>query len=247
MSNALTLYAIETEMLELVMLRDELAAEVRVTPEDEAERQASIGVINEHIERYIAREIQKADNLAGFVRECEARSEVMRGEATRAGRLAKMWKDRADHVKERAAEVLAMQIDPQFIIDAKPNTVLKRIAGKTSELKLVKSTDGVDEPIDMSLLPEEMQVVNVSMSLVAWRALMEDAGYPGDSWRKWESINSIEPNKRAILAALKQRVPCVHPPSDPDGKACGECGGSGLQQNHVPGARLKHGVHVRIS
>lgn len=275
MSN-LMLYQIETEMLELVTLRDELLAEVLVTAEDEAERRLTLEVIESQVANYITRELAKADNLAGFVRECETRGDAHRAESGRHGKLAKLWKDRAEHVRKRAAEVLASQIDPEVIRNATPGSTLKRIRGKLAELKLVKNPDGVAEPIDMTLLPAEMQRVTVTMSAQAWEDTLECLGENGFDYEDIGGVDAkTEPDKRAILAALKQRVPCDkcgttglvpgdgiagvcrdidgnwwHEPGSCSGcqaRTCHECNGTGTIPGSVPGARLAHGVHVRIS
>ncbi len=214
MTPSLTLYAIETGLLELLQLRDDIEAETLVTAEAEADRKAELTVIDKEIAEYVQREIVKCDNITGLLRECKARAETLKAEEQRIAALCKRWEDREKRVKERVAEVLAMQVEPETITAAKQNQVLKRLSGRNSELKLCKSPASV-EVTDMSLLPEKLQRITVTMTLAQWKAL-------GVSVNLADASASIDPDKRAIAAAIKE-------------------------SGSVPGARLvEDSVHVRL-
>lgn len=217
----LTLMQIETELLELCQLRDELAAEVQVSEEGAAERNAALEAVDAQIEAYVQREVQKADNIAGFLRECKGRAAALKAEEERLRAKRKRWEENEQRVKDRVAEVLAMQVDPQAIAAAHQNQVLKRVNGRTSELKLCKSPGSV-EVTDMSLLPDQYKSVTVTLPLSRWEDVLDallDAGKDA----AWSGVApEPQPDKRAIAAALKA--------------------------GPVPGARLvEDSVHLRIA
>lgn len=216
----LTLYSIETELLELLEFRDDVAAEVRVTEADQRDQAEQISAIDQQIAEYVKRECTKADNIAGFLRECKARATALKAEEDRIRAKRKAWEDREQRVKDRIAEVLAMTLNPQAIAEASQNTVLRRVNGRANELKLCKSPASV-EVTDESLVPSDMKRVTASMSREVWDVIIGPHLSNQDMLSRIK--DSTEIDKRAIAAALKQGDP-------------------------VPGARLvEDSVHVRIS
>ncbi len=217
----LTLYNIESELLQLMDLRDDIAAEVIVTAEGETQRKAELAATDAMIQEYVRREVLKVDNLCGFLRECNTRAKVAKEEAARISARAKLWEARADRVKQSAAEAMALTLDLNVIAKAPQNTVLKRMNGRTSELKLCKSPSSVSEDIDESLLPAEYRRIQITVSCEDWERISETLRRAGivDLGIKIETVVM----RREIGAALKA------------GKA-------------VPGAKLiEDSVHVRIS
>ena len=219
-TNKLTLYDIETELLELLELRDEVAAEVRVTESDKKDQVWQLHVIDQQIAEYVKRECVKVDSIAGLLRECKARTEAAKKEEERLRARRKLREEQERRLKECISDTLAMTLDPQVIAAASQNQVLKRLNGQNSELKLCKSPASV-QVTDETLVPSDMKRVTASMSREAWDLLI------GPHLTNRELLaqitDSTEIDKRAIAAALKQGDP-------------------------VPGARLiEDSVHVRIS
>lgn len=217
---SLTLYAIESQLLELMDLRDEIAAEVIVTAEGEADRAEQLAAVDLAITEYVNREVLKVDNLCGFLRECSVRAKIAKEEAARIAAKAKAWDARADRVKQSAAEAMALTLDLSVITKAPQNTVLKRMNGRTSELKLCKSPASVAEDIDKSLLPAEYQRIQITIPCEDFEPLLDALRAAG---RDITLDASTVVLRREIGAALKA------------GKV-------------VPGAKLiEDSVHVRIS
>lgn len=214
----LTLYAIQTELVELFELRDEVASEVRITEADQQQQSESLAAIDQSIQEYVKREVTKVDNTAGFLRECESRAKMLRAEEQRIAAMRKRWEDREERVKKYVAEVLAIQLLPENIAMASQNSVLRRLNGRTSELKLCKSPASV-EITDASLLPQELQTITITMPLDLWEATkMHPAINPMVTHE-----SDPQPVKTRIAAILKSGEP-------------------------VPGARLVNdNVHLRVS
>lgn len=196
----LTLYAIQTELVELFELRDEVAAEVRVTEADRQQQAESLAAIDQSIAEYVKREVTKVDNTAGFLRECESRAKMLRAEEQRIAAMRKRWEDREERVKKYVAEVLAIQLLPETIEMASQNSVLRRLNGRTSELKLCKSPASV-EVTDESLLPDELVTITATMPLSEWRDV--EVVLPEGTACTFQA----HPDKRAIAAELKRGEP----------------------------------------
>ncbi len=217
---SLTLYNIESELLQLMDLRDDIAGEVIVTAEGEADRTAQLAACDTAIAEYVKREVLKVDNLCGFLRECTTRAKIAKDEAARISAKAELWKARADRVKQSAAEAMALTLDLNVIAKAPQNTVLKRMNGRTSELKLCKSPSSVSEDIDESLLPAEYQRIQITVSCENFERIVDAMRASGVDFALEASTTVL---RGAIGAALKA------------GKV-------------VPGAKLvEDSVHVRIS
>lgn len=267
-TTSLTLYQIETELLELVQLRDEVASEIRVDAEHEAERQSELNAIDCQIAEYVKRELVKVDNVAGFLRECESRATVMQMEADRIYGKADSLRKWGKYVKQCAAEAMRLRLTPEIIErttrgkfrtleEATQGTKLMELRGKTSELKLCKNPVSLAEP-QMDLLPADLTRITVTMTLAEWLRVTDAAHIIPEG----SATMKREPMRAEIIARLKQTVPCENcggtghlmlpagftQPSDPQDPQCQACGGSGRVRATVPGARLiEDSVHVRIS
>lgn len=193
---SLSLYQIESELLQLMELRDEVAGMTLVREGDAGEREQQLAAIDQSIAEYVRREVTKVDNVAGFLRECKTRAAVLKQEEERVRGLRKTWEDREARLKDRIAEALAMDVDPQAIVEAAQNSILKRLHGRSNELKLCKSPESV-EITDASLVPSEFRTVTVTMPLAAWDQIRDQV--PG--FRGEESIS-----KTAIGKALKDDI-----------------------------------------
>jgi hypothetical protein len=218
MSDSLTLYDINTELLELIEARDELAEEIAPDPVSAKRKAEELEQLSQAIAVYIAGQIQKVDNIAGFVAECTTRSTVLQLEADRYYERAKRWQSRAEAVKKATADALALLVPIEEIIAAKQNQVLKRLRGRTVEMKLCKSSAGVAENIDLSLLPDELQRVEIVVTKdeLHWiKAALQDAfdscydpsGTLSRLIAELNAIDTFEPMKGEIAKKLKAGEP----------------------------------------
>lgn len=126
MPQNLTLYQIETELLDLMALRDDLASDIT-----SVEQADSLAATDQLILEYIQREVRKVDGIAGYLRECEARAETLRAEASRLKSLADVWSRRQDRVRHITQEVM-------LLIGA------TKLSGTNSEIALRKCPPSTD-------------------------------------------------------------------------------------------------------
>ena len=226
MSLELSLYAIESDLVNLIEMREQVREELGAdaTPEDIAEETAAI---DNAIALYIKSEITKVDNIRAFWRHCELMRDAAKEEARVQSDRSKAWGARLDRLKATCALVMESIPFPA----GKP----KKLEGRTGALYL-KANGGKQavEVTDESLVPDEYKRVRLSMSKASWAMLLQRAGYEPDI-----EITS-EPSLSLIGEALQK--PCGrcegtgrHECSIPEHK-CPECGGSGHQS--VPGCRL---------
>jgi len=123
MSQSLTLYDIESGLLDLECLRDEALADGGL-PED-------LAPIDQAIAEYVQREIRKVDGCAAWLRECDMRAQAAEEEAERLRARARLYYEKRDRFK---AHILA-------VMEAVGET---RIEGKTSTLVLRKNPPKVE-------------------------------------------------------------------------------------------------------
>src|SRR5215472_8301990 len=169
----LSLYGLEEELLELLQRRDDVAAEVLTTVEDQAAQTTELQTIDVLIAGYVERQsIAKADSVIAAVRECRMASEALRKEAKRLVERAEAREARAEWIRQIAAERLAAECDPRVIEQAKGHSVLFRVRGRLGEIRLCKSPPAVNigQP---ELLPLEMQKRRVTVPENVWRKLCE--------------------------------------------------------------------------
>jgi len=112
---SLTLYNIETELLDLVRLREDTTE-----PEE-------LAAIDTQIAEYVGREVRKVDGIASLLREFERRAEIDRAEAKRISKRAQQWARREARLREMVTSVMEA-------------TGQKRIEGQHSSFVLVKKS-----------------------------------------------------------------------------------------------------------
>ena len=154
----LTLYGIETQILELMSYRDEVALDPDITPADQAE---TLKAIDLQIAEYVKAEVQKVDGVAAMLREFEKRAETLKDEAKRINNRAIAWQRRHDSVEELVKGVLSLLPEGK-----------RKIEGKTSTLALRKSPASVEVP-QPELLPAEYQRVKVTMTVYLWNRVKD--------------------------------------------------------------------------
>lgn len=123
MPQNLTLYQIETELLDLMALREDLVSD--------PEQAKALAATDHLIFEYIQREVRKVDGIAGYLRECQARAETLRKEASRLKTLADRWDQRQERVRRITKEVM-------LLIGA------NKLSGADSEIALRKCPPSTD-------------------------------------------------------------------------------------------------------
>jgi len=178
----LTLYNIETELLELLAFREDVANDPEATPADIAE---SLKAIDAEVEDYLRKEVAKADNVASYLRECETRVLTLKAEAARVMLRAKAWEARGERLEAVVTSIMQA-------------TGKTKIEGAKSTLRLAKNPPSVDvrQP---DLVPPDFQRVSVKMHKSSWDKIREDLEEMGVVCE----VTALDPLKTAIKAELK--------------------------------------------
>jgi len=177
-SVGVSLWNIETALLELVAFREEA--------QTDEERQAA----DDQIQQYVAREVTKVDNIRAFVKHCELVANAAKEEAAVQTERQRIWEARRARVMEMARVTMEM-------------AGLKRLEGRTGSL-LRKANGGV-QPVDVSnpeMLPEEYADVTVKMPLDVWTELCEAM----DAMPIWESVGPACPASACHVAPNLTRI-----------------------------------------
>jgi Siphovirus Gp157 len=234
MSTGLTLYDIETDLLNLMLCREAVLDDEQYHG-DEASRTEALEMIDRSIKERVSAEIAKVDGIAFYLREFAARATTAKVEAKRLKDRQDMWEAREERLKEIVTQVMSM-------------TGKMRLEGNSNTLKLVKNPPSV-EIAQPELVPSEYQKVVVRMPHSLWarvvraipEALLLEVGE--------HSKETAELSKSEIAEALKQRVPCEvcegvgvrevyagH--GDKRDEKCLACNGTGKVNQGVPGCSL---------
>jgi len=237
----LTLYGIETSIVELLAFRDEIEADPDMTP---AEISESLKACDEQIQAVLGRELQKVDGVAHVLMEMEARAEVAKKERDRLNERARTWQKRHDWLEGRVIEAL------QFRLQA---TGAKKLEGETSTLSLRKNPPSVEirQPL---LLPDDYTKHTLTVPHKLMESILDALEmYEAEAYKDFIGINSKqEPMKSEILAELKRSEPCdrcdctglvtvareLQLPGDKPVEKCTACGGTGKVRGAVPGCEL---------
>lgn len=185
MTPQLTLYGIETQLLELLNFRDTIAEDPDMTPQEQAE---SLKACDESIVEYIRAEVKKADGIARYLREFEARAATLKEEAARCTAMAKNWQKRYDSLEA-------------MVIDIMQATKQTRIDGRHSVLQLKKNPPSVDPNIQINLVPEELLRRTVTMTEAVYQMLLNG---PGGALLLTGTAKDCEPMKDEIKKRLKE-------------------------------------------
>lgn len=224
MSLELSLYTIESHLSNLIEMREQTLASLKLA-ESEGDLPQTIERLNEEaveieaaIQLYIKTEITKVDNIRAFWRHCELMRDAAKAEAETQVQRAKAWGSRLDRLKEICRAVMETIPFPA----GKP----KKLEGRTGALYL-KANGGKQavEVTDESLVPDEFCIVTVTMREGLWERAL--------AWL--ERSNALL--ARDLAAAAKvSRTPSLSLIGEQLAKGEG-----------VPGARLaERGQHVEV-
>lgn len=143
----LTLYSIETQLLELLIFRDSVLEDPDMTPQEQKD---SLDAIDSSIQVYVTAEVKKCDGIARYLREFETRAFTLRAEAARCTNMAKAWEKRQENLEN-------------MVISIMQQTGATRIDGKHSVLSLRKNPPSVDVQTP-NLVPSEYNRFTVTMT-----------------------------------------------------------------------------------
>ena len=231
MSLELSLYQLESQLSELIEMREQTVADCAAqTDPDHTECLEAIKAIDNAIREYITAEIRKVDGIRAFWRHCELMAQAAKEEADVQTARSKAWKNRLDRLKDTVK--LVMETIPF------PENKPKKLEGRTGALYL-KANGGKQavEIHDESLVPDELCMVTVTVTRAEWQLRAAAFRDP--------KIVSCAPSLSLIAERLAQK--CTRCAGNGDliiqGIVCDECGGSGRQS--VPGVRFaERGNHV---
>lgn len=246
MSLELSLYTIESDLSNLIEMREQAQAELYAittlgeSPE-RTEATEALKIIDDQIGEYIGAEIRKVDNIRAFWRHCELMRDAAKEEARVQSDRSKAWASRLDRLKETCRSVMETIPFPT----GKP----RKLEGRTGSLTL-KANGGKQavEVTDESLVPDELCMATVMMSAALWKDFMsrvlDNLSHNPAALRLVGGMKVIyAPSLSLIGEALQGKCgPCSGTGSvrvngaRVDMRTCPECGGSGHQS--VPGCRL---------
>lgn len=160
----LSLYGIETQLLELLQFREGLAEDPDIAPTELAQ---SLAACDKQIEEYVRAEVEKADGVAAYLRECEKHAEALAEESKRIAARAKAWQARQERLE-------------QVIIGVMQSVSKTKIEGQRSTLALRKNppSANVRQP---DLVPIEYKRLSIKLSVaqyerIAAHLMKSDAG-----------------------------------------------------------------------
>ena len=147
----MSLYHIEAEMAELGELYQEALA-------DGAEADAL--AIQGQLQRYVAAEVQKVDNCAGFIRYAKDMGERIAAEEDRLAKARRAWERITDGVKA-------------MVLGVMQQTQQRKLQGKFSRFRIQKNSQDAVVIDDPAKVPPEFLRVTVTTNLEAWLNFQE--------------------------------------------------------------------------
>ena len=243
MSLELSLYAIESDLSNLIEMREQTLASLKLA-EFEGDLPLTIERLNEEaveieaaIQLYVRTEITKVDNIRAFWRHCELMRDAAKAEAETQAQRAKGWASRLDRLKETCRAVMETIPFPT----GKP----RKLEGRTGSL-LLKANGGKQavEISDESLIPEECRRVTVTMSVDMWQSVCDAYAHCNESV-DLDAMPGIGVRTELSLSLIGEALqrPCGKCKGIGASVPCPECGGSGHRS--VSGAYLvERGSHV---
>jgi len=182
----LSLYRIETELLDLMRFRESVAEDAEMTPD---EQKASLDAIDNQITIYVTREVAKVDGIAAYLRECKTRAAVLNAEAMRILDQATAWAARGDRLQ--AVTLRVMQ-----------QTGATQLDGANSTFKVKKNPPSVDVA-QPELVPPEYVKFSITMTLALSKRLVEHLRKSEEGGR---ILGEFELTKRTATEPIKSQI-----------------------------------------
>lgn len=151
----LTLTGIATSLIELYAYREEIARDPDITPVEQSE---TLKLIDQQIDEFVGREIEKADGIGYQLNEFDMRSATCKTDAAAATGRASMWAKRAEDLLSRSLK--AMQLRGH-----------KKIEGARYTLAIKKNPPSV-EILDAGEIPKPYLRRNVTLNADLYDRLM---------------------------------------------------------------------------
>ena len=180
----LTLYGIESTLVDLFLVRDSVLNDPDISPED---RQESVQAIDGEIVKYVRSEVAKVDRVAGCLREFETRAAALKAEAKRCTELAKLWEKRREDLENMVIGIM-QQIGKT------------RFDGRHSVLNLRKNPPSV-EVAQPELVPEDLLRREIVLTERVYQAILNG---PMGALLLSGTTKAPEPMKAEILKKLKE-------------------------------------------
>lgn len=203
----------------------------------------ALKVIDQIEREYLTKEGSKIDSYVGLIRKREDFIEACDREMERIASLRKSALGDVERLKGNALSVM-QHFDVKMLKNELTGRGLRRqVNGGMQALEIT----------DADALPDNLQIVEVDITLDVWRAIQQ--AFEGDPRFKFGTTfacHMTQPNTELIREALKQRIPCpLCAPLIRDGIApcedCVRCNGEGTIPQTIPGVRLlERGEHVRV-
>lgn len=183
MSEELTLYDINTELLRLFHEREDTSVSLRKQGAADEEIDAALELVDMSIRAHIEAQIKKGDGIAYYLREFEARQKLEKLEAERVAARAKKWEQRKKRLEEITIAVMQA-------------TGYDRIEGAHNTLVIKKNPPSVDPKVNLNLVPESLLRREITVTENIYQKLLEN---------KVEVLKAVapEPIKSEILKKLK--------------------------------------------
>ena len=244
MALELSLYALESQLSELIEMREQTCESLKLA-ESEGDLPQTIERLNDEvtaidnaIREYITAEIRKVDGIRAFWRHCDLMAAAAKEEAEIQAARSKAWRSRLDRLKQTVQLVMETLPFPA----GKP----RKLEGRTGAL-LLKGNGGrpAVEISDESLIPDELQVVTVQMPWSVWKLTVSRC--EGEVLSALTSCG-LKESRATSLSLIAEQLSrnCEHcdgAPAVGTKDECQWCGGTGKQS--VPGARFAPaGSHV---
>jgi hypothetical protein len=228
MSQNVTLYGIEADLLELICFREGVVSDEALT--DKTRKQV-LAETDLAIKKRTEELVRKVDGAAFYVREFSARAAAAKAEKERNAARQRMWESRLERLEEYIKSVMLM-------------SGKSRLDGDSNTLKLVKCPPSV-EITQPELVPDECQNVVIKMTVRQWEQLTTTPGVDKNLLLELERVQAVklgDPVKSKIAEVLKQQIPCgvcggTARRYDGPGP-CPNCNGTGKVNQGVPGCSL---------
>ena len=176
----LSLYQIETELSELIALREAVASDGGDTE--------ALAVIDQQIREYIGREIRKVDNIATAVKSLQVASDAAKAESARMRDRAKQFEATAERIKAMALDVMRAH-------------AITKVSTPTNTLRIQKNGGKVPLVIEnVGAIPVAYKLTSVTVPSVVWGLAIE----------KFPALGSFAGTESANEAAIRgtdERVP----------------------------------------
>jgi hypothetical protein len=195
MKEPLSLFKIETELDELLDLREQVTEELHeyqtkfALPNESLEQ--SLAAIDTQIDSYLKREARKVNGIASTIQSFDSAAALLKAEADRLYTRSQAFSNRAQRIKQRCCEVMRQTLGDRAKLETPEHTL--RVQRNGGLAPLVINSEGN--------LPQSLRKVTVTMSLADWEVLKNTTKM---QWDFTPLVSQPEPNISAIRESLEK-------------------------------------------